>query len=120
MDEFITRWVKPFYMKVLHGNYTALQGEELDDFVSSANQALSHIDKSVVERLLLSEGWRERLTGSWFAGLKGWDQFEDIIGSGSIPMSKRSQPSASAHTVAPFRDCPPTSRPPMKEPCAVS
>lgn len=80
MDEIIAQWVKPYYLKILHGNYAHLQDNELNDFVSSAKQSLSEIDEAVIERLLLSLGWRERITGSWFAGLKRWDKFTDQIG----------------------------------------
>jgi hypothetical protein len=58
MGEFIAQWVKPFYLKVLHGNYTRLEGAELHHFITSVNRSLSEIDESVILRLLRSENWR--------------------------------------------------------------
>jgi hypothetical protein len=81
MDEFTAQWVQPYYLKLLGYNYLSLQDLELDNFVSSTNQALSNIDETVVAKLLSSLGWRERLTGSWLAGLKGWNGFTDQIGT---------------------------------------
>ncbi|HEY9629710.1 MAG TPA: DUF6000 family protein [Coleofasciculaceae cyanobacterium] len=80
MDEFTAQWVQPYYLKLLGYNYRSLQGVKLDNFVSSTNQALLTIDETVVARLLSSLGWRERLTGSWFAGLKRWNGFANQIG----------------------------------------
>ncbi|MFL7870918.1 MAG: DUF6000 family protein [Anaerolineales bacterium] len=37
------------------------------------------MDENIASQLL-SGGWREQLTGSWFCGLKGWSQFADTIG----------------------------------------
>ena len=87
MDKFIARWVSPFYLKLLHANYTQLNGAELDEFVSSASRALREVDEAVVESLLRAGGWREFLTASWFAGLKGWRGFTDLIGKRLIESS---------------------------------
>ena len=69
MDEFQARWVAPFYL-------AGLLGSDVNEFKA----ALAEVDPSVVDRLLSARGWRERIVGSWFAGLKGWTQFEDRIG----------------------------------------
>jgi hypothetical protein len=79
MNHFAT-WVKPFYLDILGGSFTNLQGIELDSFISRVNEARSRIDESVIEEMLSASGWRERITGSWFAGLKEWNRFSHQIG----------------------------------------
>lgn len=69
MDEFITRWVMPFYTR-------GPQGSDVDTLRSE----LERVEPKVVRRLLSTYNWRERIVGGWFAGLKGWRQFESVIG----------------------------------------
>lgn len=69
MDEFIARWVQPFYMR-------GPRGSDVDPM----RDALEQVEPAVVERLLATHNWRERIVGGWFAGLKGWSQFEGVIG----------------------------------------
>ena len=69
MDEFFANWVKPFYLKGL-----------IKSDVGELRTALAEVTPPVVDRLLSSPGWREQIVGSWFSGLKGWSQFEDVIG----------------------------------------
>ena len=73
-------WVAPFYLEILHGNFTGLQGIKRKRFISGVNEARSRIDESVIEKLLLSDDWRERIMGGWFAGLMQWDKFGPQIG----------------------------------------
>jgi hypothetical protein len=73
-------WVEPFYLEILHGNFTGLQGIKRKRFIYRVNEACSRIDDSVIEKLLLSEDWRERIMGGWFAGLMECDKFEHQIG----------------------------------------
>ncbi len=81
MNEFITQWVAPYYLNILHGNYyRLLEGETQMAFNENVKNRLVSINYDVVTRLL-SGGWREQLTGSWFCGLKNWDQFADVIGT---------------------------------------
>jgi hypothetical protein len=81
MDEFINQWVAPYYLNILHGNYCfLLKHDEQVAFNRSVNNALASINVEVVNRLL-SGGWREQITGSWYCGLKGWSQFTDMIGT---------------------------------------
>lgn len=73
-------FVAPFYLEILHGGFTGLQGIERKRFVSELNEACSLIKDSVIEKLLLSNNWRERIMGGWYAGLKLRDQFGPQIG----------------------------------------
>lgn len=69
MDDFIAKWVKPFYQKGL-----------MRSDITEVKAALTEVDADIIERLLSTRGWRERLVGSWFVGLKKWSQFEDVVG----------------------------------------
>ena len=69
MDAFLEKWVQPFYLKGLMGSdVAALRG------------ALNEVEPAIVEQLLAAENWREQIVGSYFAGLRGWNQFEETIG----------------------------------------
>jgi hypothetical protein len=84
MDEFINQWVAPYYLKILHGNYCyLLKDDEQTFFNRSVKNGLASINYEVVNQLL-SGGWREQITGSWFCGLKNWSQFADIIGTNLV------------------------------------
>jgi len=80
----IEQFVKPHYLKLLHGNFLSLDGEELAHFVASVRNALAEIQPDVVERLLRI-AWREQLTGAWFAGFKNWSHFAERIGELLLP-----------------------------------
>ncbi len=73
MDKFTARWVAPFYMRCLK---TGLEGCD----PRTVDAACGKIDGKIVDRLLSAAGWRERLVGSWFCGLKGWNQYGSAIG----------------------------------------
>ena len=80
MDNFTAKWVKPYYMAILHANYVnMLPEEERGVFNQDVLLALTVIDESVVVKLLNSH-WREQLTGSWFCGVKGWRHFGPQLG----------------------------------------
>ncbi len=49
-------------------------------FLYEVKIALDEITEDVVARLLSVRNWRDKLTGSWFCGLKKWDQFAEQIG----------------------------------------
>jgi hypothetical protein len=83
MDDFIAKWVAPYYMKILHGNYTSLKSLEQETFNRKVKEALPILNEIVVSRLL-SGGWREQITGSWFCGLKRWNQFAEPIGKALV------------------------------------
>ncbi len=77
-DDILEEWVKPFYMNVLHGNYAYASSDR--EFVSHAKKALKNISPAVIDSLFADINWRGRITAAWFCGLKGWRQYEDIIG----------------------------------------
>lgn len=85
LTEIYSRWVNPLYLRFLHGNFRGyLLAEELSDereqLVSTFRRCLSEVDPEVVAKLLRQTEWRARLTGSWYAGLRGWRQFTDELG----------------------------------------
>ncbi|RTQ52400.1 hypothetical protein EJV47_05135 [Hymenobacter gummosus] len=81
MDEFLSTWVAPFYLRLLHGNYAHQDSaEQQQAFDAAVRVALPRLTPAVVSRLL-DGGWRERLTGSWLAGLRGWRQYTDHLGA---------------------------------------
>ncbi len=65
------RWVAPFYLSILHGNYatTILNDAEREQFHADVRLALAEITPEIAQQLILG-GWREAIVGSWFAGLK--------------------------------------------------
>lgn len=73
------RYVRPLYLKLLHGNFLSLQGDDKKDFINLANDALQLLDEKIIQELL-SSGWREQLVASWLSGLKRYRQFSDVIG----------------------------------------
>lgn len=79
--EFLDQWVKPFYMQILHGNYTTTKGimSQPDRFVTDVRRALQEITPDIAERLI-SGHWRESITGSWFAGLNRIELCRSQIG----------------------------------------
>jgi len=84
MNDFIVEWVLPYYLKILHGNYVYLKSSEQEAFNQEVKKALSTLNEAAVNRLLSAAGWREQITGSWFCGLKGWNQFADQIGKALV------------------------------------
>ena len=83
MQDFINQWVAPYYLAILHGNYYyQLSDDERFSFNENVNNALENINSEIALQLLSGEwsGWREKITGSWFCGIKGWSQFSDLIG----------------------------------------
>ena len=73
-------FVAPFYLQILHGSFIGLQGIKRKRFVSELNEACSLINDSIIEKLLLSNDWRDRIMGGWYAGLKRRDRFGPQIG----------------------------------------
>jgi hypothetical protein len=68
-------------MQILHGNYVSeLQSRgERSEFKVNVDEALSEITPEVCHQLI-SGGWRESITGSWFAGLKQFRECQSAIG----------------------------------------
>ena len=77
----IERWVSPFYLRVLHGNYASrlVVGGEREQFNTNVKDALASITPDIASELIRGY-WREAITGSWFAGLKTFDVCHDQIG----------------------------------------
>jgi hypothetical protein len=71
-DEFIDKWVLEFYRVTL---------ANLDDQTFAAFvQAAKEVTPEVVKQLLGDFDWRPRITGAYFAAIKGYEEFTDIIG----------------------------------------
>jgi hypothetical protein len=66
------KWVIPFYR-------VSFRTPD-DQFLNSLRNVYHEITPAVVERLLTDYNWRPRITGSFFAGLKRFNSFEDHIG----------------------------------------
>jgi hypothetical protein len=86
LDELYERWVTPFYVRLLHGNFRHfLLAEEVSDergqMISAFQDCLATVDPTVVAALLHQPDWRVRLAGSWYAGLRDWPQFTDELGA---------------------------------------
>ena len=76
MDQlFIARWVSPFYMRILHGHYHRGENPAFDVAV---RESLPVITPEIVDQLLAGS-WREAMTGSWFAGLRGFEECQPRI-----------------------------------------
>ena len=70
--DFISKWVVPYYMKIAsYGN---------SDWVNQIKEIKSGITKDICLSLLGDFNWRTRLTGSYFAAIKGYRELIDIIG----------------------------------------
>jgi hypothetical protein len=85
LPELYQRWVHPLYMQLLHGNFRGrLIAEKLsaerERMILDFRRCLAEADPSVVTRLIRQPEWRARLTGGWYAGLRGWLQFKDELG----------------------------------------
>jgi len=77
---FINRWVKPFYLSILNGNYCHLLDEsERAAFIADVRKALGRVNSRVLAKLIDGH-WREAITGSWFAGVLGKVDHRDRIG----------------------------------------
>ncbi len=66
------KFVSPFYRV----SFRSVDGQ----FINSLKVIYQEITPKTVERLLTEYDWRPRLTGAFFAALKGFDSFEDHIG----------------------------------------
>ena len=78
---FTKKWVSPYYLSVLHGNYATdiLTDLEREKFNAKVRNALGKITPQIASKLIGGH-WREAITGSWFAGLKRFDECRDSIG----------------------------------------
>lgn len=86
LAELYERWVHPLYLLLLHGNFRGqLLAEELSDertqMISNFRCCVREVEPSVVTTLIKQPDWRARLTGGWYAGLRGWRQFVHELGT---------------------------------------
>lgn len=86
LQELYGRWVRPVYMRLLHGNFRhfLLAEEPSEDrtrMISDFRRCLSEVDPAIVTTLLRQGEWRARLAGGWYAGLRGWRQFAEELGA---------------------------------------
>lgn len=76
-----SRFVAPFYLLILHGNYSS-DGfvQERDEFVREANDAKKFINEAVIDWLLEARDWRPRISGVWFCGILKRQNYAARIG----------------------------------------
>ena len=67
------------YLKLLHGNFLALDEGKRSRFLEQLARSARQISDRELAMLLDSE-WRSRLTASWLIGLDRREQFRDRIG----------------------------------------
>ena len=77
----LRRWVTPFYLAILHGNYATriLREAERERFNSAVTATLPTMTPAIAAQLI-SGHWREAITGSWFAGLQRYEECQHQIG----------------------------------------
>lgn len=70
-EEFIEKWVVPFYMSCFS-----------DENFSQNLKPIAHELSPQVVGLLFGEfNWRSRIVGAWFAAIKQYVEFEQVIGN---------------------------------------
>lgn len=81
LTPFLKRWVSPFYLRILHGNYASsiVVDDEREQFNTDVRNALTKITPKIASKLIDGH-WREAMTGSWFAGLKRFPECRSQIG----------------------------------------
>jgi len=84
--EFHERWVKPFYQRLLNGRFSELLYSAEPPYVPSPlgiefRKAIAVIEPADCHQLFEEGGWRARMVGSWYAALRRWPQFVDVIGT---------------------------------------
>lgn len=71
-QEFVNKWVKPFYLTNLVYNY--------GEFEFSFRQIAHEIDDALVTELLTQRNWRPRITAAYFVAINQMDTHCDHIG----------------------------------------
>ncbi len=83
-DYIIEHYVKPLYLKVLHGNFLEIGGKNVDAFVDSTRVALCDVtDEELIQ--MYNGGWRETITASWICGIGRFSQHLNKIETLLIP-----------------------------------
>ncbi len=80
------QWVEPVYLRFEHHNFTRqlVSGDRSGDEVTGVNavrRCVRDVEPQIVAKLLAQEDWRPRLAAGWYAGLRGWQQFTDQLGT---------------------------------------
>ncbi|TRW24837.1 hypothetical protein FMM05_10075 [Flavobacterium zepuense] len=70
---FIDKWVQSFYMQIGYAEHD-------NDFYQKVIAIKNEITPEVVAQLLGNFDWRTRQTGAYFAAIKNYTQFIDVIG----------------------------------------
>lgn len=71
-QDFIDKWIVPFYMKIDSSD---------DEWIIELREIEPEISKDIIFQLLGDFDWRSRSTGAFFAAIKGFKEFSDIIGT---------------------------------------
>ncbi len=70
-DELVQLYVRPYYLKLLNGNFAASEQDVDEHFPAYLALAARTITSAQLRRVLRDQDWRTRLTAAWFAGLTG-------------------------------------------------
>jgi Family of unknown function (DUF6000) len=73
-------FVRPFYLRLLHGNFTRPREADVGGLRQDIATATSAILDEQIERLLNEREWRGRLCAAWFTGLGKRAKFVPSIG----------------------------------------
>jgi hypothetical protein len=73
-------FVRPFYLRLLHGNFTRPREAEGGNIGQEIAAAARTISDEQIEMLLNEREWRGRLCAAWFIGLCGRASFVPSIG----------------------------------------
>jgi len=66
--DFHSKWVNPFYGKLMNGNFLRLKESEQKQFAENIQITLSELNDDILTQMLSSDNWRARLTAGWFIG----------------------------------------------------
>lgn len=80
--EFFLKWVEPYYMFLFNTRWCIQPDPKLTPrFVSLVKPALSEVNDVIIENMLSEKilGWRSRVVGCWFAGIKKREKYIDEI-----------------------------------------
>jgi hypothetical protein len=73
-------FVRPFYLRLLHGNFTRPRAADGGSLAQEIVAAARTISDEQIEKLLDEREWRGRLCAAWFIGLSKRASFVPSIG----------------------------------------
>jgi len=76
---FHPKWVAPYYLKLMNGNFLRLSSDEQQAFIHDVRQVLEEIDSATLGNMLSSSNWRPRLTAGWFIGFQKRQEFAGTV-----------------------------------------